>query len=54
MTLPVVSSKQIAEDIVSTLFVPNDPDRWGESPVSTEELIGMIAQAIDNARQDRR
>lgn len=47
-----MTSRETAEKIVATLFVPSNPARWGESLVSTEELIAMIAQSIDNAVTD--
>ena len=35
-----------AEKIVEGLFIPNDPRRWGESPVSVEQLAQQIAEAL--------
>ena len=41
--------RERAETIVAKLYVPHDPARWGESPVSVPELVDMIvafAQAV--------
>lgn len=40
---------QRAREIVSRLPVPDDPNRWGQSPVTVSELEEMIVHALTDA-----
>ena len=54
MTPDTMTPEERAKIIIAGLFVPSDPARLGESPVSVEQLTQQISDAIRTAVAEER